>query len=140
MRRRTRGRELALKYLFSRETGGRWGEDDFERFGADQERDADARAFARELIDGICPMRQELMSLIESTARNWSWRRMPAVDRAILLIGTYELLARPDIPPTVTINELVELAKKYSTAASGGFVNGVLDSINKSHCAREGKE
>ena len=66
---------------------------------------------------------------IEEVAKNWQLKRMAAIDRNILRLATYELLYREDIPPLVTINEAIDIAKKFSTKNSGPFVNGILDNI-----------
>ncbi|MCB9834230.1 MAG: transcription antitermination factor NusB [Planctomycetes bacterium] len=131
MRKRTLGRELALKYLFSRDLADRFDMTEFESFARDQEKNQDAIDFARELCEGSIGARGEIIELVEGSTRNWTWRRMPVVDRCLLLLGSFELLHREDIPASVTINEVVDLAKKFSTAASGSFVNGVLDTIRK---------
>ena len=132
MKRRTLGRELALKYLFTVELGTEKGLDGFERFSTDQEKDAETRAFAKLLIEGVLKHGYELRDAIEAKATNWTWKRMPTVDRCLLLIGALEIFHHDDIPSTVTINELVEMAKKFSTEASGSFVNGVLDGLKPS--------
>ena len=86
-------------------------------------------AFAVDLVEGVARNRAELDGLIESHSRNWQLDRMPALDRALLRIGTFELVHRPDIPTAVAISEAVELAKQYSTDDSSRFVNGVLAAI-----------
>ena len=86
-------------------------------------------AFAVELVEGVAGSRAELDALIEAHSRNWQLERMPALDRALLRIGTYELVHRPDVPTAVAISEAVELAKQYSTDDSSRFVNGVLAAI-----------
>ena len=85
--------------------------------------------FARELFEGCLERRDELDEKIAGVAENWGIHRMAVVDRNILRLGTYELMALPDIPPKVSINEAIDLAKKYSTADSGAFVNGILDKL-----------
>ena len=72
-------------------------------------------------------------------AKNWQLKRMAAIDRNILRLATYELLFRADIPPLVTINEAIDIAKKYSTKNSGPFVNGILDNI-RIRCAPAAKQ
>ena len=141
MRKRTQGRELALKYLFSRDLQEQLDLEGFAEMAADQVKSTDARDFARQLVEGILALHEPLKERIEKAARNWAWRRMPLIDRNLLLIGVYELTEMPDVPATVTINEVVELAKRFSTSTSGAFVNGVLDAINKeissSECTKE---
>jgi transcription antitermination factor NusB len=89
---------------------------------------------ACEISRGVRDARAELDETIQEVAVNWQVSRMPVIDRAILRMGVYELLHMHDVPPKVTINEAVELAKKYSTEKSGAFVNGVLDKIFQTRC------
>ena len=131
LRKRTLGRELALKYLFSIDLGHENNLESFDTFALDQEKNAEIRTFAHRLCQGVIEKRDELIGLIEESTENWSWKRMPVVDRCLLLLGAWELTCCADIPATVTINEVVEMAKKFSTASSGSFVNGVLDTIRQ---------
>lgn len=91
--------------------------------------EAATRTFAEGLIRGTLEHRQAIDDKVQSHALNWSLTRMAAVDRNILRLALYEMMFREDIPPVVTINEAVDIAKKYSTAESGRFVNGILDKI-----------
>ncbi len=86
-------------------------------------------SFVVELVRGVGSRRDEIDSLIERFAQDWTIERMPFLDRAILRLATYELLARPEIPTGAAISEAVELAKQYSTDESSGYVNGVLASV-----------
>jgi len=88
------------------------------------------RAFADKLIRGVVENRAVLDERIKQHAENWDLRRMAVVDRNILRLAIYEMLHRDDIPPVVSINEAVDIAKKFSTQDSGKFVNGILDKIN----------
>ncbi len=74
---------------------------------------------------------EEIDEVIGRAAENWDLDRMAAVDRAILRLGACELLLMDDIPPAVTLNEAIEIAKKYSTPESGKFVNGILDRVRR---------
>jgi N utilization substance protein B len=85
--------------------------------------------FAVELVEGVAARADEVDALIAGHARNWDLGRMPALDRAVLRLATFELAHRPDVPTAAVINEAVELAKQYSTDDSGRFVNGVLSAI-----------
>ena len=96
------------------------------KHGADE-----AISFATSLVDGVREHRREIDDLIREAARNWELERMAAVDRNALRLGCYELLHGDDIPMKVAINEAIELAKRFSTEASGAFVNGILDRIRK---------
>jgi len=85
--------------------------------------------FAVELVMGVCQEGNVIDSLIIDHAHNWELDRMPALDRALLRLATYELAFRPDVPTGAVISEAVDLAKRYSTDDSGKFVNGVLSAI-----------
>lgn len=89
----------------------------------------DVPARARRVVAAILESVEDLDRAISAAARNWRLERMTPVDRQILRQGLYELRAHPSTPVAVIIDEAVELAKKYSTAGSGSFVNGVLDNL-----------
>ncbi len=91
--------------------------------------EAEVRLFAEPLIRGTLEHRAELDEVIMRHARNWELHRMAAVDRNILRLAIYEMLHRNDIPPVVSINEAVDIAKRFSTQDSGKFVNGILDKV-----------
>ena len=130
MRKRTQGRELALQLLYQVDLRGDEALTEVDAYlDGEGGGDPEVRGFAKELIHGYLDRRVEIDRRIEEVARNWQLRRMAAIDRNILRLGTYELLYRTDIPPLVAINEAIEIAKKYSTKNSGPFVNGILDNI-----------
>jgi len=83
------------------------------------------------LVEGVTARREEIDRLISEHAEGWSLQRMPAVDRAVLRLGAYELLWEPDVPDAVAIDEAVELAKALSTDDSPRFVNGVLAQLRR---------
>jgi len=87
--------------------------------------------FFMELVQGVVKTLNKIDPLLETYSRNWKVSRMPVVDRNIMRMAAFELMERPDIPPSVTINEAVDIAKKYSTRESGPFVNGILDRIRE---------
>jgi len=91
--------------------------------------EAAVRLFAEPLIRGTLEHRDELDTHITKRAKNWELHRIAAVDRNILRLAIYEMLYREDIPPVVSINEAVDIAKKFSTEDSGKFVNGILDKV-----------
>lgn len=93
------------------------------------EEEAAIRVFADPLIRGVLEHRESLDEQIRKFAQNWDLHRMAAVDRNVLRLAIYEMLHRSDIPPVVSINEAVDIAKKFSTEDSGKFVNGILDKI-----------
>jgi N utilization substance protein B len=87
------------------------------------------RQFAEELIRGVVERRALIDEKIGKYTENWDLPRIAAVDRNILRLAIYEMLYRDDIPPVVSINEAVDIAKKFSTRESGAFVNGILDRL-----------
>ena len=91
--------------------------------------EAALRLFSEPLIRGVLEHRVALDAEIQKYAVNWDVRRMAAVDRNILRLAVYEMRFRQDIPPVVSINEAVDIAKRFSTQESGKFVNGILDKI-----------
>ncbi len=91
--------------------------------------EAETRLFSEPLIRGVLEHRDAIDSVIKKHARNWDFHRIAAVDRNIMRLAIYEMLHRDDIPPVVSINEAVDIAKKFSTQDSGKFVNGILDKV-----------
>ena len=85
--------------------------------------------FMEELVKGACAETPDIDLRITGKSANWRIERMPTVDRNILRLAIYEMLYRDDIPPVVSINEAIELAKTFGGAESGGFVNGILDRV-----------
>jgi len=125
---RHRARRQALQMLYQREvTGEAIGR--ILAIGSYSTEDGEPDDYARSLAQGAESRIAELDELIGETSEHWSVGRMPLVDRNILRIATYELLFVPEIPPSVAINEAVELAKVYGGEDSSKFVNGVLGRI-----------
>jgi N utilization substance protein B len=91
--------------------------------------EVEMRLFADPLIRGTLEHRDAIDEHIKKHAKNWEFHRIAAVDRNIMRLAIYEMLFREDIPPIVSINEAVDIAKKFSTQDSGKFVNGILDKI-----------
>lgn len=91
--------------------------------------EAELRLFSDGLIRGTMEHRDEIDAIICQHAKNWELKRIAAVDRNILRLAIFEMLHRDDIPPVVSINEAVDIAKKFSTQDSGKFVNGILDKV-----------
>ncbi|HHT9117659.1 MAG TPA: transcription antitermination factor NusB [Candidatus Hypogeohydataceae bacterium YC38] len=133
MRKRTRARELALQALYQIEVRGEEALEDALSFCAHGAGDTEVSQFASQLVEGCRKGRRVIDEEIASVVENWELPRMATIDRCILRLSVYELLYREDIPPKVSINEAIELAKKYSTEKSGNFVNGVLDKIYERH-------
>ena len=91
--------------------------------------EAEMRLFSEPLIRGTLEHRDAIDEKIKSHAKNWDFHRIAAVDRNVMRLAIYEMLHRQDIPPVVSINEAVDIAKKFSTEDSGKFVNGILDKV-----------
>ena len=139
MRRRTRAREVAVQFLYQLDLRGQEILDDMEAFLRQESNDTEVLEFAQRLITGTVEYRPELDERLQAVARNWDLKRMAAVDRNILRMAMFELLHCDDIPGKVTINEAIELGKKYSTANSGAFINGILDRVKNESVADKGQ-
>jgi transcription antitermination factor NusB len=121
--------------LYQADVLGKEFADDARQWLASMGRDKELRAFAMELFDSTILHLPDIDALVAEAAQNWQLKRMAAIDRAVLRMAVDELLYHKEIPPKVVINEALELAKRYSTAASGSFVNGILDRIHKDRAA-----
>jgi len=97
---------------------------------------SDAQAYVSTMVKGILLHYEELEELLIKYLKNWKLSRLSKIEHTILVIGIYELLHHPEIPPKVIINEAIELGKKYSSKESGSFINGILDSIYKKESKR----
>lgn len=126
---RRRAREAALQILYCVDLAGdtieRAERLHWEHLAASVE----GRDFAHILVSGYEAHADEIDGMIRRVSEHWRLERMPRVDRNILRIAAYELMFMPDVPRKVTLNEAVELAKRYGSEGSPGFVNGVLDRI-----------
>lgn len=120
---RREARERALSLLYEAETKDKAPADVLAELPVPPD------PFAADLVAGVGSHAEQIDDLITRHAIGWALDRMPAVDRALLRMATYELLARPDVPTAVVLSEAVELAGSYSTDESGRFVNGVLSAI-----------
>jgi len=129
---RRRAREYALQMLFQIDfKGKKIGSNDLEDFWVDKKESEDVRKFAEDLVRGTIERLDEIDAKIEKVAENWILKRMAAVDRNILRFAAYEIFYRKDIPPAVTINEAIEIAKKFSSSEAAPFINGILDRLAK---------
>lgn len=126
---RRKGRELALQALYQMEMTGEVSPASLEFFLRHFEGNAKAREFSRRLVLGVVTRRKEIDRLIERCAEHWKLRRMAKVDLTILRLATYELLFCPDIPMNVSMDEAIEISKRYGSGDSATFVNGVLDQV-----------
>ncbi len=130
---RRQSRELALQVLFQIEFAPQVSYQTLlEVFETDL--DKDVMAYADELITGVKTNKEAIDSKIQASSAHWKVERMATIDRNILRIAVYEMkFATNPLKENIVINEAVEVAKKYGTSDSGGFVNGLLDQISKVH-------
>jgi N utilization substance protein B len=132
-RKRTLAREIALQLLYQYDIRRKVEGDDLdldaEGFISRSTKDPEVRDFARVLCCGVLDFLETADRLICEVVDNWRPERIATMDRAILRLAVFELSELMDVPPKVAINEAIELAKRYSTAQSGAFVNGVLDRL-----------
>jgi N utilization substance protein B len=138
MRKRTQARECALQILYQSDIRKEQPEKLFLDFWRDNEVGAEVSDFASSLVLGTLKNMKKIDETITSYASNWKLNRMAVIDRNVLRLATYELLFCDDIPQKVSINEAVDLAKKFGDTESGKFVNGILDKISKEE-AKSGK-
>jgi N utilization substance protein B len=131
VRRRTRARELALQFLYTLDVRGREALDELDEFLRNSKASQEAMEFVRDVVEGVLRHQQEIDARIREIATNWKLERIATVDRNVLRIATYELLYKEDVPPRVAINEAIELGKRYSTAQTGAFLNGILDRMQQ---------
>ena len=87
------------------------------------------RPFFLQLVNGVLAAQPQIDALIERYSKNWKVQRMSCVDRNVLRVAVFEMLFCPDIPPKVSINEAIDVAKKFGTEESGAFINGIVDRI-----------
>jgi len=128
---RSRCREWALQLLYQAEcVGHRQGE--AIRFYRHFEDKGQVPDYLVKLVEGVAAHQEELDALIRQNSEHWRLERMTIVDRNLLRLAIFELLYQPQIPVKVVINEAVEMAKRYGSEASGGFVNGILDQVRMS--------
>lgn len=136
MHKRTRARRLVMLGLYQADLLGGEYAGDAREWLESRGGNGELHSFTMELFDTTMRHMADIDEILESVAENWRLSRMAAIDRALLRIAVCELLYYKDAPPKVVINEAVELAKRYSTAASGAFVNGLLDRIYKDRAAQ----
>jgi N utilization substance protein B len=129
---RHESRMWAVQFLFQRDINHGDIAEALEVFWQERKPGPSLQQFAEELIHGVEAKKVELDTMIRKYAEHWDIARMGGVDRNVMRVAVYEMLYRDDIPPVVSINEAVELAKELSSEESGKFVNGILD-----HAAKE---
>jgi len=132
---RTKARKRALDILFQADVRGEelpiMLAAEAKRAASEPDRQA-SWLYARDIVDGVIDNRDAIDEQITTFSKDWSLQRMPAVDRALLRMGTWEILYNDEVPTAVAIDEAVELAKEFSTDDSGSFVHGVLARIARS--------
>ncbi len=132
MRKRTKARECALQILYQLDVAKNdCGYCLYDYWQVNKDTDKAIVEFANSIVKGTIDNLKKIDKVISDYATNWNLKRMAVVDRNILRLATYELLFLNEIPPKVSINEAVDIAKKYGDKDSGKFVNGILDKISK---------
>lgn len=131
MDKRTRARELAIQGLYQLDVQGPEVIECLDEFFTENEPDDSVRKRASEWTKGTWENLAKCDELIVASTIKWRLSRLSPVDKGILRLAVYQLKFCPDIPPKVVINEAIELAKKFSTAQSSAFVNGILDAVLK---------
>jgi len=131
MRKRTKAREYALQVLYQLDIRRGDTAETLQEFWDARQPAPEVKAFAQQLAEGTMSHAQEIDQLISAHADNWDMKRMAVVDRNILRLGVFELLYVTDVPPSVCIDEAIELAKRFGDAESAKFINGILDAIHK---------
>ena len=126
---RREGRELALQVLYALDLNPMLMEETLQLFRENTRAVEPVRLFAEELVAGAMANREVIDGIIAGASKNWTITRMAKVDLNILRLAVFELAFRSDIPRNVTINEAIEVAKKFGTEDSPAFVNGMLDEI-----------
>jgi N utilization substance protein B len=129
---RRKAREYALQILFQVDfTKKEINNKDIEEFWSDKKERKNVKEFTEDIVRGTLNRLDEIDAVIEKVAENWLLKRMAAVDRNILRFAAYEIIYKKDIPYAVTINEAIEIAKKFSSTESAPFINGILDRLAK---------
>ena len=128
MSRRSRAREIALQALFQEDLNPENALGNLGAFLGARLQEEEMREFSKQLVLGVKRNQEELDAVLAEKAEHWSIHRMPATDRNLLRLGAYEI-RYSDTPDRVAINEAVELAKRYGTANSPQFINGILDKL-----------
>jgi transcription antitermination protein NusB len=131
MTRRSRAREVALQLLFQRDHNPGVDRPALERFAHDRLRNDVLQAFCLALYDGVLAHLDDIDKRLTASADNWRLVRMATVDRNVLRLGAFELLFGQETPPGVAFDEAIELARRFGSAESAAFVNGVLDRLRR---------
>ena len=128
---RRKAREAALQVLYQIEMTGSPAESAISLFWREHPAVEEVQKFAQELVEGTLRSQKEIDQLLERHSTHWRLSRMAVVDRNLLRMAIFELLYGRDVPVSVTLNEAIEIAKKFGTEESAPFINGVLDPLAK---------
>jgi transcription antitermination factor NusB len=131
MGKRRKGRELALQYLYQWDFHGPESIDPLDCFWESRTEQDSVKKFAINIIDGVKKHVGDLDIHIESQSKHWKLYRMSRIDRNILRMAVFEFIHCEDVPPKVSIDEAIEIGKKFGASESGAFINGILDQISK---------
>lgn len=131
MGKRRRARELALQFLYQWDFYGPADSEPATAFWENRRDGAEVKKFAESIIDGVRSRREQIDREIETLSQHWKLSRMSRIDRNILRIAVFELTCCPEIPPKVSIDEAIEIAKKFGAGDSGAFINGILDQVSR---------
>lgn len=126
---RRRARELAMQALFYMDVNRNASPQMLQRFCENFNPSQKARPFFLKLVNGVLESQPQIDALIEQFSKNWRVKRMGCVDRNVMRIAVFEMLFCKDIPPKVSINEAIDVGKKFGTEESGAFINGIMDRI-----------
>lgn len=130
---RHKAREFTLQILYQHDQIGTSIETVLNLFWRDIQVPPEIRTFSDRLVFGVLNHIEKIDSLLAQYSENWSLERMNGVDRNVLRIATFEVLLCPEIPKNVTINEAVEIGKRFGSEDSGAFINGIIDKIARDH-------
>ena len=136
---RTKARKRAVDALFAADIRELSAVDllaESEELSPEREQQQEIFAYAKTFVTGVTTNGQEIDDTLETYAQGWTIARMPALDRAILRLATWEILFNDGVPDAVAVDEAVELAKEYSTDDSPGFINGLLSKIVSTKAAK----
>ncbi len=131
---RRKARERALQFLFRLDFDSDNPAESLAAFWKETGATGKGRLFCEELITGVIENRENLDARLQTYAEHWDVNRMGVVDRNILRLALFEMFFRPDIPPVVSINEAIDIAKRFGSSESGRFVNAILDRAKDDLC------
>lgn len=137
---RRKGRELALQALYQLDITSDASEAALQRVLAESGTGEQTRVFARRLVEGVLPRREEIDGLIAEAAEHWGLDRLSRVDLNVMRVAIYELTTPPGLAVEIAINEAIEVARKFGSQESATFVNGVLDHVAQRLGLKRAKE